>query len=97
MTCRGLSVTVGCGHRRAAAANDPGGVAALADWQTEQGLTQMDVATALSVEPGIYSSCERKHAAIPAYVVRRLAARFGAVADRLLRLHLPSAGEGDAA
>ena len=89
------------GHRRAAVANDPGGVAAvaaaLADWRTEQGLTQMDVATALSVGLGTYSSYERGRTAIPAYLVRRLAERFGAVADRLLGLHLPSDGEGDAA
>ena len=57
----------------------------------------MDVATALSVGLGTYSSYERGCTAIPAYLVRRLAERFGAVADRLLGLHLPSDGEGDAA
>ena len=56
----------------------------------------MDVATALSVGLGTYSSYERGRTAIPAYLVRRLTERFGAVADRLLGLHLPSDGEGDA-
>ena len=89
------------GQRRAAAANDPAGVAAVAtalgDWRTAAGLTQIEVAAALGVALGTYSSYELGHTAILAYLVRKLAERFGVAAGQLLGLHVQGNGEGDAA
>ena len=88
-------------NRRAAVNIDPDGVAAVAaalvEWRAEQRLTQMDIATVLDIGLSSYSNYERGRAAIPAYMVRRLAERFGSTGDRLLGLHLPGDGEGDAA
>ena len=87
------------GQRRAAAANDPVGVAAVAtalgDWRTAAGLTQIEVAAELGVALGTYSSYELGHTAIPAYMVRKLAERFGVGAGELLGLHVQGDGEDD--
>ena len=85
------------GQRRAAAANDPAGVAAVAtalgDWRTAAGLTQTEVAAALGVALGTYSSYELGHTAIPAYLVRNLAERFRVASGQLLGLHVQGDGE----
>ena len=79
------------GQRRAATVSDPAGVAAVAtalgDWRTAAGLTQTEVAASLGVALGTYSSYELGHTAIPAYLVRKLAERFGVGARQLLGLH----------
>ena len=81
------------GQRRAATVSDPAGVAAVAtalgDWRTATGVTQTEVAASL----GTYSSYELGHTAIPAYLVRKLAERFGVGAGQLLGLHVQGDGE----
>ena len=85
------------GQRRSAAASDPVAVTAVAaavgDWRTAAGLTQTEVAAALGVALGTYSSYELGHTAIPAYLVRKLAERFGVAAGQLLGLHVQGDGE----
>ena len=85
------------GQRRAATVNDPAGVAAVAtalgDWRTAAGVTQTEVAASLGVALGTYSSYELGHTAIPAYLVRKLAERFGVGAGQLLGLHVQGDGE----